>query len=149
METTSLTKSTRLPSFSGLLEDFQAWLVLLLRKFSPDDGISRVELVTMLNAVTMKVNEDLSIPFEQVSAIQNWYNTVTHQIDEEELIAIVMGAAPKEFISEVTSKQPAKGDTLKDLKVIMYQQWHQMKGLTEEQDTEITLNAFSGICYQC
>jgi hypothetical protein len=49
----------------------------------------------MLNAVTIKVNEDPSILFEQVSMIQNWYNSVTHQTDEEELIVIVMGAAPK------------------------------------------------------
>jgi hypothetical protein len=51
----------------------------------------------MLNAVTMKVNEDPSIQFEQVSAIQNWeYDTVTHQINEEELtVIVVMGTSPK------------------------------------------------------
>jgi hypothetical protein len=50
--------------------------------------ISRVELRTMLTLVTMKVNEEQSILLEQVSAIQNWHNTVTHKIDEEELIAV-------------------------------------------------------------
>jgi hypothetical protein len=38
-------------------------MVLLFKKFSPDDRISRVELRTILNAVTMEVNEDLSILF--------------------------------------------------------------------------------------
>jgi hypothetical protein len=39
--------------------------------------------------------------------------------------------------------------TLDDLEVVMYQQWHQTNGLTEEQDSEIKLSALSGICYQC
>jgi hypothetical protein len=56
-----------------------------------------------------------------VSAIENWYNTVTQQIEEAELIAIVIGAAPKEFIYVRTSKQQAKGDaiTRKDLEVVI------------------------------
>jgi hypothetical protein len=45
----------------------------------------------MMNAVTVKVNEDPSKLFEQVSAIQNRYDTVTHMIDEEELIAVAVG----------------------------------------------------------
>jgi hypothetical protein len=44
---------------------------LLFNKLSPDDRISRVDLRTMLNTVTMEVNEDPSILFKQVSAIQN------------------------------------------------------------------------------
>jgi hypothetical protein len=71
-------------------------VVLLFKKFSPDDRISRVELRTMLNAVTMKVNEaDPSVLFEPVSAIQNGYDTVNHKIDKEELIAVVMGTSQK------------------------------------------------------
>jgi hypothetical protein len=31
----------------------------------------------------------------------------------------------------------------------MYQQWYQTNGLTVEEDTEIKLSAFSGICYSC
>jgi hypothetical protein len=89
-----------------------------------------------------------------VSAIQNryLYNTVTHKIDEEELIAVVMDTAPKEYTSVITSgEQQAKGDkmTLKDLKAVMYQPWCQTNGLTEEQDTEMTEAGFEGYCYQC
>jgi hypothetical protein len=49
--------------------------------------------------------EDPSILFEQVTAIQNWYNTVAHQIDEEELIAVIMGAAPEKYLSVITCEQ--------------------------------------------
>jgi hypothetical protein len=44
-------------------------VVQLFNKYSPDDRISRVELRTMLNGVSMKDAEDPSILFKQVSAI--------------------------------------------------------------------------------
>jgi hypothetical protein len=57
-------------------------VVQLFNKYSPDDRISRVELRTMLNGVSMKDAEDPSILFEQVSAIQNRYGTDTHHIEK-------------------------------------------------------------------
>jgi hypothetical protein len=77
---------------------------------------------------------------------------MTLQIDKVELIAVVMGEAPKEFISVITSEQQSKSYamTLKGLEVVMYQQWCQMNEWNnKEQDTEIRLREFSGICYQC
>jgi hypothetical protein len=60
----------------------------------------------MLNMVAMKAHQDPSTLFEQVSSIKNCYNTVTHQIkEEEELIAVIMGAAQKEYISVITMEQ--------------------------------------------
>jgi hypothetical protein len=44
-------------------------VVQLFSKYSPDDRISRVELRSMLNGVSIKDAEDPSILFEQVSAI--------------------------------------------------------------------------------
>jgi hypothetical protein len=55
----------------------------LFNKFSPDDRISRVELRTMLNRVSIKDTEDPSTLFEQVSSIKNPYNTAAHHIDEK------------------------------------------------------------------
>jgi hypothetical protein len=46
-------------------------VVQLFNKYSPDDRISRVELRSMLNGVSMRDAEDPSILFEQVSVIQN------------------------------------------------------------------------------
>jgi hypothetical protein len=75
-------------------------------KYSPDNRISRVELRSMLNGVTMVKNaEDPSELFEQVSAIQNRYDTAVPQIDDEELIAVVMGAAPEKYLSVITCEQ--------------------------------------------
>jgi hypothetical protein len=110
-------------------------VVQLVKKCNPNDRVSQVELIMMLNRVTMKVTEDPSILFEQVSAIQNQYDTVTHKIDEEELIAAVMGAAPKEYISVITTKQRAKSDmiTLEDLDAVLYEQYHQTDEMTEQE----------------
>ena len=49
----------------------------LLAKYMPKDRISRVELRQMLASVSMKDNEDPATLFEQISAIENKYNTVT------------------------------------------------------------------------
>jgi hypothetical protein len=65
-------------------------VVQLFNKYSPDARISRVELRSMLNGVSMKDAEDPSTLFEQVSLIQNRYGTDTHHIEEEELIAVIM-----------------------------------------------------------
>ena len=43
----------------------------LMIKFNLEDRISRVELRSMLNGVKMKVHEDPSVLFEQVSSIRN------------------------------------------------------------------------------
>jgi hypothetical protein len=74
-------------------------VVQLFNKYSPGDIISRVELMQMLNAVSIKDAEDPSVLFEQVSANQDQYDTVAHKIDEEELIAVIMGAAPEKYLS--------------------------------------------------
>jgi hypothetical protein len=126
-------------------------VVQLFNKYSPDDRISRVELRSMLNGVSMKNSEDPSVLFEQVSAIQNRYDTDVHHIDEEELIAVVMGAAPEKYLSVITCEQRVKGNlmSLYDLEVVMYQLWRQTKGSMDQNTTEITLAAFDGYCYQC
>jgi hypothetical protein len=58
-----------------------AVVVQLFNKYSPNDRISRVELRTMLKGVSMRDTKDPSILFEQVSAIQKRYDTVTQKID--------------------------------------------------------------------
>jgi hypothetical protein len=46
-------------------------IMQLFNNYSPDNRISRVELRTMLNEVSMKDAEDPSALFEQVSSIEN------------------------------------------------------------------------------
>jgi hypothetical protein len=123
-------------------------VVYLFKKYNPDDRISRVELWTMLNEVTMKVNKDPSTLFEQVSEIKNRYNTPQHTIDEEDLIAVVMRAAPDEYVGVITSESNAKGAKfdMDDLENVMYQQWRQTKGTKQiANEKEIALTAFDWI----
>jgi hypothetical protein len=74
-----------------------------------------------------------------------------HQMDEEKLIAVIMGAAPENYLSIITSEQQVKGSlmTLVDLEIVMYQLWHQSKGLIDKHTTKISLAGFEGYCYQC
>jgi hypothetical protein len=85
-------------------------LVRIFKNYSPDNRISKVKLRSMVNGVSMKDAEDPSKLFEQLTAIQNRYDTVAHQIDKEGLIAVVLGAAPKEYLSVITCEQRVKGN---------------------------------------
>jgi hypothetical protein len=71
--------------------------------------------------------------------------------EKEELIAVVMGAAPEKYISVITCEQRVKGNqmSLHDLEIVMNQLWRQSKGSIDQHTTEITLAAFEGHCYQC
>ena len=69
----------------------------LMDKYQPQDTVTRVELRKMLNKVSMKKTENPAVIFEQLSSINNRYNTSTKQIDEEDLIAVVLEVAPKEY----------------------------------------------------
>ena len=78
-----------------------------------------------------------------------------NKIDEEELIAVVMGAAPKEYMSVITTEQRIQttGLTVNHLEEVMMQHWRQMNTKTsEESNNEVALvatNTFNGICYNC
>ena len=95
----------------------------LMAKYMPKDRISRVELRQMLASVSMKDNEDPATLFEQISAIENKFNTVSSKIEEEELIAVVMSAAPKAYVSVITTEQRLQGTNLQlaDLESAMTQ----------------------------
>jgi hypothetical protein len=66
--------------------------------------MTRVELRHQLNKVTMKKDADPVTLFEQLSAIENRYNTASRKIEEEDLIAVVIDAAPKHYQSVLTKK---------------------------------------------
>jgi hypothetical protein len=66
----------------------------------------------MLNGVSMKDAEDPSILFEQVSAMQNRYDTDAHHIEEEEPIEVIMGAAPEKYLLVITCEQRVKGNLM-------------------------------------
>ena len=129
----------------------------LMDKYQPKDLISRVELRQMLNGIKMKKSDDPAIIFEQISAIENQYNTDTKKIDEEELIAIVLDVAPFEYQAVLTTEHRMKGTAIKlsDLEAAMTQMYRQMiskrarGGMNDADETEITLSAFQGTCWKC
>jgi hypothetical protein len=132
-----------------------AYLVVaaLKAKYMPDDVITKVELRQMLAKVTMKKDDEPSILFEQLSAIENRFNKPGEQIPDDDLIAAVLTAAPKEYVSILTAEQRSKGVALRltDLESAMTQHWRQTTGTLSvaEEGKEVTLLGFNGICYNC
>jgi hypothetical protein len=53
----------------------------------------------------MKKDADPVTLFEQLSAIKNRYNTASRKIEEEDLIAVVIDAAPEQYQLVLTNKQ--------------------------------------------
>jgi hypothetical protein len=77
----------------------------LKKKYQPCDTMTRVELRHQLNKATLKKNADPATLFEQISAIENKYNKSTRKIDEDDLIVVVIDAAPQEYQSVLTNEQ--------------------------------------------
>jgi len=133
-----------------------AYLVMeaLNKKYRPQDTITRVELRQKLNKVAMKKNQDPATLFEQVSSIENQCNAPGVKIDEGDLIAVILDAAPEEYHAVLTLEQRLRGDklTLNDLETAMNQFWRQGKTpkTNDGNDAaEISLSAFGGVCYNC
>ena len=147
---------------NGQSEDWPsglAWRVVeaLHRRFKPDDIVAKIELRRMLNQIDMTKKEDPCTLFEQLSKIENQFNTA---IGKEDAIAIVLDAAPAEYQSVLNAEQRAKGSdiTLQDLAETMDQQWRSMYGKRTTKDlqgddgNEIALgaiNTFRGKCHNC
>ena len=79
----------------------------LLQKYKPTGTMSRIELRQQLNQIKMNKNEDPKTLFEQIGAVRNAYNTKTRNIDEEDLIAVILDAAPEEHQAVLTAEQRA------------------------------------------
>jgi hypothetical protein len=111
----------------------------LFKKYEPDDKITRVEMREQLTKVSMKAHQDPTTLFEQISAIQNRYNNASRKIDEEDLIAVILKAAPKDYQAVLTVEQRVKGDNLvlADLESAMHQHWRQTKANKDEDKVEM------------
>ena len=103
-------------------------VALLLKKYKPEDTMTRVELRQELNKISMKKGEEPAALFEQISAVENRYNTGTSQVNKEDLIAVILDAASADYQAVLTSEQRSKGDQLtsSDLEDAMTQLWHQI-----------------------
>ena len=84
-----------------------AWKVVkeLLEKYKPNDNMARVEARMMLNNVSMKSDDDPSVLFEQISQIQNCFGLAARTIEDGDLIATALAAAPSDYHSVLTTEQ--------------------------------------------
>lgn len=112
--------------------------------YKPQDTVTQVE--RKASKVSMKKCEDPKTLFDQVATIQNWYNTDSRQVDSDQLIAIVVKAAPDEYASVLTSEQQKQGNSLQlsNLRIVMnvhYRLLYKGKNLNKKNDDEVTLSA--------
>eukprot|EP00957_Ditylum_brightwellii_P001433 112010-Ditylum_brightwellii.AAC.1 len=105
-------------------------VVALPEKYASQDMVTKIELRCALNSILMKRKDDPVVLFEQISGLQNRYNTTTFQISSEEQIATVLDKAPTEYSTVLTCKQRQKGSALSmtDLQLAMTQLYCTMYG---------------------
>ena len=126
----------------------------LLEIYQPKDNVTEVEVYERLLSVKMKPKEDPKTLFEQVASIQNWYNTSAKKIPKEQVIAVILKAAPKEYASILTSEQEIRGSTLQlsNLRAVMskyYRSVHKKSDSEEENELTLTQIKFKGTCNRC
>jgi hypothetical protein len=136
-----------------------AYLVVdeLFKRYRPVDIISRVEMRTKLNHVTMKADEDPKTLFDQLASIQSAYNDATRKIDTYDLIAVVLEKAPEQYKSILTAEQRNKGTnlTLADLRSCMNDLYRTRSPnmTSSKKESEVSLVAsstkFNYICGYC
>ena len=137
-----------------------AYLVVksLMKRFQPDDTISRVEMRMELHKVSMAAQDDPMTLFEHLSSLQNRYKKI--QIPKEDLIAVILSVAPKEYTPVLTAEQRAKGALIElaDLQEAMTQHFRAVtchagqSGHKEKKNSgrEVAFAAASGVkCYNC
>ena len=137
--------------------------------YQPKDNITEVDLYEKLMAVKMKKKEDPKKLFEKIASIQNWYNEGTKKIPKEQLIAVVLKAAPLAYASVLTSEQEKRGNGLEltHLRVVMKKYYRAVYQKTavqgdDDDDDEMALTGqdgknnanrnkkkFKGKCHNC
>ena len=81
----------------------------LLKKFKPDDIMSKAEMKKDIQNIKMKKSEDPVTIFNQILAIELWYKV---EIELDEKLAIVLEVCPTKYLSVITSEQMNKGSSL-------------------------------------
>ena len=106
----------------------------------------------------MKKGKDPATLFEQICRIENKYNAAVRKIDEDDLIAVVLHAAPAEYEAVLACEQRQLGTAMKidDLEAAMNQLWRQIEsndhksGGKDSDDAEFVLKiALEGYCFIC
>ena len=101
----------------------------LMKKYRPSDTMTRVELRQELNKIKMKDNQNPSILFESISSIKNRFNgNTTCKVEDIDLVAVVLDAAPASYKAVLTAEQCFRGNALKleDLEAAINQHLRQI-----------------------
>lgn len=126
----------------------------LMEQYEPKDRTLKVEMRKRLNGVKLSSGENPKKMFEQLAAIQNAYSNSERNIGDDELVAVVLGQAPKAYTTVLATEERIRGDnlTLKDLEQAMNVQWR-ISGVDvdeqEAEESELGLSSFAGTCYKC
>jgi hypothetical protein len=88
----------------------EAWKVkkTLMAKYMPDDVLTVSERKKLLNAVALKVNQDLSDMFEELAAIEHAYLETKATLGSQNLMGAVFAAAPEKYHSVLTITEELK-----------------------------------------
>ena len=97
----------------------------LYRKYRPDDLVARAELRKALALLQMKRTEDPTNLFEKISTIENTYASTQITISQDDLLAVVLDKAPKEYAAVITAEARNKGAalTMADVEEAMFAHW--------------------------
>ena len=131
----------------------------LMKKYQPKDLVSKAELKKRITEVKMKKKESPTTLFEQLSELENEFDT---ELELEDKLAQVMIAAPKEYKGIIVGEQRAKGADLEldDVESAMTQFWratyggvenNQPEGDDSSDEDEVVLSAVNAnkICWLC
>lgn len=123
----------------------------LKRKYQPTDVMAMAEMKVALGKIKMKKDEAPSTLFEQMSGLENRYQTL---LDNNEKVATVLSVAPKEYMSVITSERRHQGtaltaDHIQEAMMELYRATHEAKGQESGDKEEMALIAFKGKCNKC
>jgi hypothetical protein len=93
-----------------------------------------VEMRQAMAAVSMKKDDDPISLFEQISGTDNRFQNAALTMSDEEKIATILMAAPKEYITLLPAQQRQKGANFKldDLQEAMLAQLRQTHNITSQ-----------------
>jgi hypothetical protein len=129
----------------------------LMKKYSPQDLISRIEMKDELEKVSMKKNEDPSTLFNQIQALEIEFKK---EVSLEDKLALILNKCPREYVGVISAERRTKGLQLDidDVEEAMHEYWRSANvghGNSHENDDddgnskELSMAAFSGNCNYC
>ena len=103
----------------------------------------------------MKRGTNPSVLFETLTTIQNQYLGPGVRLPKDEIIAIILDVASKEYRPILSIERRMRGESLliQDLERAMSEEYRQLncshRRRTEVDQGEVLLSHFTGVCFHC